>query len=413
MLPLVSASAGDFRLSLQKAPLAPTYDLHVEYDGELLGGVMKRSSLAGTPLVMRAGPLLDLSRAQIDFTCTQNDILRPLPLEDDGDARVYFNEFQESCRMIDEGTLPLKIPTQCLCEDELELSTAIDKLYTSGSYYACDFFCSNGTQRSERSSDDLSFTKERLCRGHNDRYRAFIQGVKGKRPIDEFNNVSFFDCAALRSCCSEEEGIEDEGKAPPQPRKAKLQHREHIPEHMELEQGASLVSHTDFSAQTTLSRIVETDVAVDALLLPASLTTLLIPLPPFRVASTDDSLEGEKVLAMLLSSELSEMLCRAQGERLPLDAYLDLDLHLDEAWAACFAAFPAQIVSHCNGKRIGTGAIDSSGLEMAISEVPKLPPYLPMYFQGAVGGMPLNIKALLPRTRAFPCSSSPHAEGCD
>ena len=86
MLPLVSASAGDFRLSLQKAPLAPTYDLHVEYDGELLGGVMKRSSLAGTPLVMRAGPLLDLSRAQIDFTCTQNDILRPLPLEDDGDA---------------------------------------------------------------------------------------------------------------------------------------------------------------------------------------------------------------------------------------------------------------------------------------------------------------------------------------
>ena len=56
MLPLVSARTEDFRLSLKKASLAPTYDLHVEYDGGLLGGVIKRSALAQTQPVMLASP---------------------------------------------------------------------------------------------------------------------------------------------------------------------------------------------------------------------------------------------------------------------------------------------------------------------------------------------------------------------
>ena len=57
MLPLVSARTEDFRLSLKKASLAPTYDLHVEYDGGLLGGVIKRSALCSDSACYAGQPI--------------------------------------------------------------------------------------------------------------------------------------------------------------------------------------------------------------------------------------------------------------------------------------------------------------------------------------------------------------------
>ena len=52
--------------------------------------------------------------------------------------------------MIDEGTLPLNLPAQGQCEQELEISTSIDKLYASGIYYIRDSFLSDGLQESKR-----------------------------------------------------------------------------------------------------------------------------------------------------------------------------------------------------------------------------------------------------------------------
>ena len=162
MLPLVSARTEDFRLSLKKAPLAPTYDLHVEYDHELLGGVMKRSMLFQTPPVRLASPSLILPSGQVNFRCSHENILQVPPLEKNGDSRVYFEEFHESCRVIDEGTLPLKLPTQGLCEVELEISTSIDKLYASGSYYSCVSSLSDGTQQSKR-GQEMCPSRRRSC----------------------------------------------------------------------------------------------------------------------------------------------------------------------------------------------------------------------------------------------------------
>ena len=130
----------------------------------------------------------------------------------------------------------------------------------------------------------------------------------------------------------------------------------------------------------------------------ASVTTLLVPLPPFRVARIDDSLTSEKVLAILLNGTLSKMLNRAQEKRLLLDSDTsDVVMAVDWGWAANFTALPTQAVSRYNGQRIGTGAIDSTGLEMAISEVPKH--LVPMYFHSN-SSLPLRVKPLRSRTSA-------------
>ena len=233
-----------------------------------------------------------------------------------------------------------------------------------------------------REGEHLSFKKVRLSDGYMSRCQALVRERNRQRALEKVHSVNLLDSAAIRVRRGDENEKNGDEKPLPISPITKLQQSEHIPQHMELGQVCLSPIYEHLSAKKTLSRMEKVDAATEMFLLPASVTTLLVPLPPFRVAHIGDTLTGEQVLGILLDGMLSKMLNSVQEKRQLSNVGLDVAMALDRGWAANFTALPTQATSRCNGQSIDVGAIKSSGLEMATSEVPNLPPYLPMHFLG-------------------------------
>ena len=104
------------------------------------------------------------------------------------------------------------------------------------------------------------------------------------------------------------------------------------------------------------------------------------------------------------------MLNSVQEKRQLSSVGLDVTMALDRGWAANFCP-PDTATSRCN--RYRCRAIKSSGLEMATSEVPNLPPYLPMHFLGYGESPPLlRVKPLHSITRAAVGEFNSFRAGC-